>query len=137
MSIISKNVSKVKVLSVGLVMMLAMFATSAYALEAKSTAKLDLTTEAKGGNVNIWKGSTKMSTNITFMGTSSLGGPGVVTAYVMKEVPILPDAKAYSKNIYSTGSDSTTVSIPEKSSYYAKAIAAGISSGTVTITENQ
>ncbi|ELK46798.1 UNVERIFIED_CONTAM: hypothetical protein N8J90_18885 [Halobacillus marinus] len=122
---LSKVNKKMAVLGVLLVSV--MWGSAAFALPSTSTANLNGTGSANGGNINIWDDYADVSGYVTL---------GDISARVKKSVTLLPDPTEWSRLIYSGNFSYDNVYIPDASTYYAQASRAnarGTASGQVKV----
>ncbi|MBE2941643.1 hypothetical protein [Anoxybacillus flavithermus] len=116
MSIIANKLNYKKMTVRGLLLMSLLAGTSAFALDTKSTAKLNGTDYAIGENINVWDGSAYVSAtnnNVIY---------GDIAATIKKSLTLLPDPVQWNKIVPAGGSFSRTkISLPDESTYYAEA----------------
>ncbi|WP_318619358.1 hypothetical protein [Priestia megaterium] len=129
MSIIANKVD-FKIIALLSLLLIGLFASSAFALDKTSTANLNYASQANGRNINIWDGAAKISGSNTTSGSQP-----TFSAVIRKSVTLLPDPEVYHKNLYSRGSfGPTKVSISSASTYYAQAqTLSPVGSGKVTV----
>jgi hypothetical protein len=116
-----------KMTVLALLLVSAMWGTSAFALPTTSTANLNGTGSSNGGNINIWDGYANVSGSVTL---------GDVSARIKKSVTLLPDPTEWSRVIYSGSFSYNRVYVPNASTYYAQASRAnarGTAIGTVKV----